>query len=88
LQTANGYDELPPDVVDFRRGLIDRFWDSRRFELFGDETCGDPDAFVGTCPDCNGQMDITFHATDTAVKLFCRGNGCDVRIAHRLGLHQ
>jgi hypothetical protein len=86
LQTAEAeYEQLPPEIVSFRRGLIDMFWDQGRLDLFGDETCGDPDSFVGRCPDCGQRLDVWFHSDRPAVKLRCIG-GCDVALVHRLGL--
>jgi hypothetical protein len=82
MQTA--YDEppedmLPPDVVNFRRSVVDLLWDDHRYASLGtDDRSIGADTFVGRCLSCGGPLVVRFYrdADYQDVALKCANKNC------------
>jgi hypothetical protein len=88
MQTAHGYDELPPDVVEFRRRVIDLLWNPARYEALGsNDDALTANTFDGLCLDCGGLLKVEFDPRTDDVVTECVYNGCSANTAcERLGL--
>jgi hypothetical protein len=77
------YDELPPEIVSYRRKITDIFWNLDHYNTIGASNGRlGPDSFVGKCIECRGPVDVRFpYRYETEVITKC-ANGC--RTAGRL----
>ena len=84
-------EQLPPEVVEFRRRVVDVLWNDHRYASLGtDDRSISADSFVGRCLSCGGPLVVRFYRDENYqdVALKCADKDCHTadRLHERLEL--
>lgn len=85
------YEQLPPEIVEFRRRVVDVLWSDQRYAALemSDRSIG-ADTFVGRCLSCGGPLVVRFYRDENYrdVALKCADKDCHTadRLHERLEL--